>query len=100
MGAAKEWREVVLAGLFWGTFMFVWSIRRLRQENAKRYVYVCTAISWALMGLFYGLIKTFELKVVFQPPLVYLSMAALLTSVVVGRLGRPKLQDRKTQTMA
>ena len=101
MGTAKDWIQVAIAGCFWGGLMFfLTSVSRLRKSKAKLHAYFIEGLTWALMGLVFGILDAFHLKEAFQPPLVYILAVAFIGGLIVGRLGRPKPQASKTQTTA
>ena len=92
MGAVKDWMHVAFAGCFWGAFMLLWSIRTRKKRNARPYSHVADVFSWALMGLWFGLVTTFGWQTI-HAPFVYLTIAAFAGSLVVAFLGRPKSSE-------
>jgi hypothetical protein len=87
MGTTSEWIQVLLAGGFWGGFMMLWSARQRASKNLKPTWLIEEAFSWALMGLWFGVVTTFHWRRAFHVPLVFVTVAAFAGACLVGVIG-------------
>ena len=82
MGTAREWVSVVVAAIFWGGWMLIWSTRKRRKAHIEPVLSVVDVVGWALAGVSFGLATTFGWRA-FHWPLVLLSGATFFGGVGV-----------------
>ena len=87
MGTSSEWIKVVLLGGFWGLWMILWSAHRRTSMNLRPAWCLEEALSWLLTGLSFGIVVVFPLRRAFGMPLIFVTVAAFVGSVVVGIIG-------------
>jgi hypothetical protein len=90
MGTASDWMWVAFYDLFWGGGMLVWETLRKSDENIRPALSLADVLSWALLGLGFGIGTTFHWKA-FHWPLVLFLVVAFVVGGVFARLGRRKL---------
>jgi hypothetical protein len=73
--------------------MLLWSAYRRKAASVRPIVSFSHALSWGLMGLWFGLVTTFDWQAIRTPPLVFLVIAAFVGSVIVAVIGRPKTTE-------
>jgi len=95
MGNAKQWIEVALGGGFGVASCLCGQVTNVEQPNIRPYLSFF-ALSWGLVGLWFGLVSTFGWQAI-RSPLVVLVMVAFAGSVITVVLGRPKSQESSTR---
>lgn len=90
MGTTKEWIEVLLSGGFWGAWMIGWSAHKRASENLKPSLCIRDIFSWALMGLWFGVVVTFHWQRAFHMPIVLVTIAAFVGGCLVAVVGSKK----------
>jgi len=94
MGTVKEWREVLLSGAFWGSFMLLWDVfsRPSARKGPARYL---NLLGLALAGFFFGLGVTFGFRV-FRWPLITVMGPTMIAMVLVGIVYRKILKSSQS----
>jgi hypothetical protein len=85
MGTTKEWGEVLLNAILFasGTLLF----RRIEGKITRLAVLI-----YALGGLLFGVVATFDVKRVFGFPLIFLTLGIIVVALLAGRLFRLRLK--------
>ena len=87
MGTISEWIQALLWGELWGVSMMLWYTYRRHSENLKPVWRVEELLSWALMGLWFGIVITFHCRRAFHPPIVFITVSAFASACLIGRIG-------------
>jgi len=82
VGTPKEWIEVSFATIFWGGLMLLWTVRKRRKAQIKPVLLFTDFLGWALLGLCFGLVTTFN-WVAFRWPLILATVLSFAGGVVV-----------------
>ncbi len=87
MGTTGEWLQAILWGELWGAWMFAWSTYRRRSENLKPAWRVEEILTWALTGLWFGIMTTFHWRRAVHMPIVFVAVAAFVGACLVAGVG-------------
>jgi peptidoglycan/LPS O-acetylase OafA/YrhL len=82
MGTMREWVWVSFGAIFWGGFMLLWTAHKRRKAQIKPVVLFKDVLGWALMGLWFGLVTTFNWQA-FHWPLILATVLTFAGSVIV-----------------
>ena len=85
MGTTKEWVEVVFAAILWGGGMLLFRV-------VEGKVPKLAVIFYALGGLLFGIVTTFDFRRAFSFPLIFLTLGIIVAALLVGRLYRLRLK--------
>jgi hypothetical protein len=96
MGTVKEWREVLVSGAFWGSFMMLWDVFSCRSSSKHPAPYV-NLLRWAIAGFFFGLGVTFGFRA-FQWPLITVMGPTIIAMVLVSIIYRKKLKSSESNS--
>lgn len=80
---------VAIAAIFWGGAMLLWETVRRGCAHIKPVLRLVDVLGWALMGLCFDLVMTFQWRA-FHWPFILLTLATFVGGAVVGRSSRQK----------
>jgi hypothetical protein len=87
MGTTSEWIQALLLGELWGASMMLWYAYRRHSENLKPTWRGEEVLTWALMGLWFGIVTTFHWRRAFHTPIVFVTVSAFASACVIGVVG-------------
>jgi hypothetical protein len=88
METAMEWVHVIVAGGFWGAFMFLFFAWQRSRDGRRPVVRVKDMLVWIFGGLLFGIWDTFALRA-FKWPLILVMIGSVLCIYVTGKFIPP-----------
>lgn len=96
MGTAGEWMNVIGAGAFWGSFMFLCFAWKRKDEGRKPALRFKDMLIWALGGLAFGTWDTFDRRAL-QWPLILVSVVSFLCMYLVVKFVPPATEQQQPE---
>src|ERR1700676_576146 len=90
MGTMGEWVQVLLAGGFWGGAMAWVFARRRRLANRQPTWLLADVLTWALGGVWVGIVTTFHWQRAFPSPIAFITVPTVAAILLVGWFRRKK----------
>ena len=94
MGTAGQWLRVLIYGGIYGGVMAWWLAKSSKtpamlkpKGRVERIEY---AVTWALMGLIYGIVTTFHWQRATHRPLVFVTLIALTGVLLISWVARKR----------
>jgi hypothetical protein len=87
MGTVNEWREVLVSGAFWGSFMMLWGVFS-RRSGSKHPAPYLNLVRWAIAGFAFGLGARFGFQAFHWPLITVMGptlVAVVLVSIIYGK---------------